>query len=394
MNQAKKKIANTIKKIKRTILLSGFSKFEGLLFYIRFSTRKIFTGKHQRTVLIYISSINPSAMRLFQIFSHFLYSGYTCYFDISFSRYMKLKRYGKKATLFKGVYPYTKMMKHYSIIASDNKEYLESIDEKALKIFINFRILKYLDTISNADIFYPLGPFFKYNYPSVETDILSKALTFERKIGAFFVGNIKSTTYNADRTKALFNVNTRYETFNYIIYNLPKDVVYIPSNIDSFLKDIDRGLLREKIVLLDTNNFEISKKHYFYILLRTDFFIHMSGVIYPYCHNQIESMMAGCIPITQFANFFIPRFQQETDSLLFESLDNLINILSKVNSGYFKNTTQAMRKNIIEYYREHYSFQSFANKLSHIADNNLNYTNYYITTGASSIINELLPEQK
>jgi len=389
MNQSKQKLINTIKKIKKKILLSYLSKLEGLLFYVRFSMRKACISNPKKTVLIHISFIDPPGMRLFQIFSHFLYSGYTCYFDISFSQYIQLKRYGKKATLFKGVYPFSKKIQHYSLAISNDKEYLENMTEKTLKIFMNFRIFNHLNDISKDAMFYPLVTFIKYNKPFIETNVLSKALSTERKIGAFFVGNKQPATYNADHTKKLFNVNTRYETFNYILDNLPQETLYIPTDMDSFLKDIECGALAKKVVLLDTNNFEIPKKYYFNVLLQTDFFIHMSGVIYPYCHNQIESMMAGCIPVTQFSKFFIPPFQHEIDSLVFNSLNDLISILHKITSGDYNSMIQSMRKNIFDYYIQHYSFKSFNNKLTHIVNNNLNYTDYYITTGSNYIIKEL-----
>jgi len=384
----------TIKRIKKIILLSHFSKLEGMLFYLIFFARRIGVDKPNKSAVFYISSIHPPAIRLHQFFYHFIYCGYTCYYDISFSEYMKLRRYGKKATLLKGVYPHNKKNKDYSIVASDNKDYLKNSNPKSLKIFINFHILKHLNSISKNDIFCPLMHFFKYNNPIVETGVLLNALDSKRRIGAFFVGNTKADTYDSNLTKKLFNVNTRYETFNYLTDKLPKNILYIPKNVDSFLKDIESGILEDKVVLLDIkNNFEIPPKYYFQILLQANFFIHMSGVIYPYCHNQIESMMAGCIPITQFSRYFIPPFQQEVDALLFTSLDDLIDIILKMNSGFYNNSIQKMRKNIQDYYREHYSFQSFSKKLSHIVDNQLNYTNYYITTGAKNIIDELLPKE-
>ena len=387
------KIKKMAKEAKRLFIRSPLSKLEGLFFYVLFSIRRFSFYTPKKTILIYISSIDPPGMRLFQLFSHFIYCGYTCYFYISFPRYMELKRYGKKATLFKGVMPYVKNIKKYSIVASDNREYLAGKGNNSLKLFINFHILRDLNNISQNDIFYPLVHFFKYNYPSLEKDILSNALTSERKIGAFFAGNIKNDTYNADITGKLFNVNTRHEVFNYIIEKLPKDILYLPKDIDSFLKDIESGFLKSKIVLLDINNFEIPKKYYFKILLQANFFIHMCGVIYPYCHNQIESMMAGCIPVTQFADFFIPQFQNEKNALLFKALDDLLDILLKINSGSYFHIIEKMRQSIIDYYKNHYSFQSFSKKLSYIIDNNLNYTNYYITTGSNNIIRELVPKQ-
>ena len=389
----KNSMIKIIRRAKKILINSPISKVEGLLFYAAFLTRKFSINKSNKAVLIFIATIDPPGMRLFQIFSHFLYCGYTCYFKISFSRYMQLKRYGKKATLFKGLKPYNKKIK-YSIVASDDREYLKNTGNESLKIYLNFHVFNHLNNIANDDIFFPLVPFFKYNCPLLEKKVLSSALTSKRKIGAFFAGNTNTTTYNANITRQLFNVNTRHETFSYIIDKLPQNILYIPKTLDSFLRDIEIGLLENKIVLLNINNFEIPRKHYFEILLQTNFYIHMCGVIYPYCHNQIESMMAGCIPVTQFSDFFIPPFQHEKDSLLFKPLNDLIDILLKINSGNYANIIEIMRKNILEYYIRHYSFQSFEKKLIHITENKLNYTNYFITTGSNNVIRELRPKEK
>ena len=392
LQYCKAKSRNIIRTVKKKILGSHFSKLEGLLFYIKFSTRRFTFNKQNKIALLWVASIHPPAIRLHQLFHHFLYCGYTCHYDISFSNYMKLRRYGKKATLINGIYPYNKKVKNYSIIISDDQKYLENADNEALKIFLNFHILEHLNTISSSDFFYPLVHHFKYNSPAIETKVLSNALTSKRKIGAFFAGNVNVDTYNSNLTRELFNVNTRHEMFNCIISKLPKNILYIPNSLDSFLKDVELGFLENKIVLLDINNFEIPKEYYFKILLQTNFFIHMCGVTYPYCHNQIESMMAGCIPVTQFSDFFIPPFQHEINSLLFKTLDELIDILLKLNVCNYNNMIQAMRENTVDYYMTHYSFRSFENKLSHIIANHLNYTNYYITTGANNIIQRLLPK--
>jgi len=393
MNKTIRNALRTAYKVSKRIILhrSPYKKLERLFYFLKFISKKN-NKASDKSVLFYISTIPPSAIKkVNQLFSQFQYCGYTCYYDISFSEYMKLNRFGIKAILLNDVYHYKKNMKNFSIVLSDNKEYLENQHKKALKIFLSFRIFKYINTISKNDFFYPLVQHFNFNCHAIEANVLKKQATSKRKIGVFFAGNINSKRYTNILTKELFGVNTRYEIFDHLINNLSKDVLYLPKNLNSFLRDIELGILENKVVIIDTNNFELPPKYYFDILLQSNFFLHMPGILYPYCHNQIESMMSGCIPVTQFSRFFVPSFQHELNSLLFDSMDDLIDTLLKINSGNYSDTVQIMCKNISEYYLNHHSFESFKKKLSYTIDNNLNYSNYFIVSSADNIIQELIP---
>ena len=103
----------------------------------------------------------------------------------------------------------------------------------------------------------------------------------------------------------------------------------------------------------------------------------MAGVGTPFCHNQIESMLAGCIPLTQFARFFVPPFAHESDSLIFNTLDELVFLLNNIVSGKYISHLDSMRKEIIDYYKNYYSVESFNNKLSYLFKNKIKHTNFF-----------------
>ena len=364
--------------------------FKYILNYIFFKIKIINIKSQKQNIYISISHVNPGR-RLLQIVSHFLYCDFNVYLRISLLNYLKLDSYGIYATLLKRVYPSFGITNKYSIIASDNINLLKKNKyNNVLKIYINFNIFKYLfqNKIDANDFFYPIVCHRKYLSPEIEFDISSKAANSKRKIGAVFAGNIEN--YNLDITKKLFNINTRDETFSYICEKLPDNILYIPKCLNSFIEDIETGVLEYKVVLLNTKIFEIPDNKCFYILLNSKFFIHLSGNIYPYCHNQIESMMAGCIPITQFARFFIPPFQNEINALLFNTLDELIYILTNIMSNNFIQNINIMHKNIIEYYFSYYSYQSFKTKLLNTLENNILCCNYHLVISNTLYFNELI----
>ena len=362
-----------------------FIKIITLLCFIKFKFK--FNKKTEKQKVLISISLSRPGRRLLQIISHFLYCDYNIYLDISFLRYIKLDMYGRHGTLLKGVYPFSKKIS-YSIIASDNEKFLKDFRQEAVKIFINFNLFKYINNVAQYDLFYPIVSHKKYLSPIIESDVLSRVFTSERKIGAIFAGNVEN--YNQIFPKELFKIYTRDQMFFHILENLPENILHKPLCLKSFLDDIDSGNLKDKVVLLDTKIFEIPDCKWMKILLNSNFFIHMGGGIYPYCHNQIESMMAGCIPVTQFARFFLPPFQHEKNSLLFNTLDELTNLLINIASGKYIQRLETMRKYLIEYYSNNYSFLSFKNKLSYITENNISDSKYHIVIWNKGFFNELL----
>jgi len=373
--------------IKNIILNSFIFNIYKCLLYIIFISKK--NNKNSNNLLLNIELINPNR-RYFQIISQFLYCGYSCYIDISFYNFLKSDSYGIKALKLDRVYKKNRN-ENYSIIISDNKKYLNSINNNLLKIYIEFNIFNHLDDVNENDFFWPISSHINYNFPKIEENILSKSLVNERKIGAIFAGNVNEKSYNNNITNILFNVYTRYELYNFIKRNIPENNLYIPKNLKTFLKDKENGYLKNKIVIIDTSKIKIPANIYFYILLDSLFYIHTCGTLYPYCHNQIESMMAGCIPITQFNNFYKPSLIHENNCLSYKTLDELIIILNKISENKYNNIISKMNSNIHNYYISHYSFISFNNKLLLLLNNKIKYSKYYIVTYLNeSMINELL----
>jgi hypothetical protein len=358
--------------------MSFGTKIEKIATFFIFKARMLSTRPPKKTVFFHISSINPNR-RLLQIVSQFSQCGYACYLDIPFKKYLRSDASGRAAVLLKYVYP-AKKGKPYDIVVSDRQEILDAHGDAALKIFFNLHIFEFLDDIKKDDLFYPITMYRKFLSPSL-ADAVYKTAGREsgRKIAALFIGNVDDKYYNNEQTKKFFGIYTRYEIFSFISSAF-KEELYAPPSYKDFLKKIDSGFLKDKIVLINTNNFEVPSDAWFDILLETDFFIHMCGFIQPYCHNQIESMLAGCVPVTQFNRFFVPRFEQEKDALLFETKEELRKELEKIVSGAYEGIIRSMRRNILSYYRDYYSGQSFKEKISSLLENGVGQTSYHIVS--------------
>jgi hypothetical protein len=302
--------------------------------------------------------------------------------------------YGRKASLLKNSSPAGKKISKntYSIVVSDNREFLESHNGGVLKIFFNQRIFSRLDAVTPNDLFYPLLLHPDYLLPNIEKDLATNAVNNNRRIAALFVGNV-DPDYDRDITRKLFGVNTRRETFSCLEDSMGGGV-YIPPSMGEFLRKIDAGDLSAKAVLIDIRNFRVPNNLWFKILLDSDFFIHMCGSLQPYCHNQIESMAAGCIPVTQLSRFFVPPFRDKIDALTFEKLGELPALMRGILNGEYKKAIPAMRERVLGYYKNHYSFRSFERKLNFLKENGIDFSNYYPHCEEVSILNELIEKDQ
>jgi hypothetical protein len=298
-----------------------------------------------------------------------------------------MDQYGRKASLLEYTFP-AKKNENYSIVVSDNRVALDKYAAK-INFFLNLCIFSNLNKIESTDMFYPIILHPDYLLPDLEKNIYSQAvMSNNRQIAAIFAGNVDAD-YNREDTKKFFHINTRRETFSYIQNKLPKDMLYMPKSLDDFFRKMENGELRHKAVLLNICDFRIPNALWFKILLNSDFFIHMCGYWQPYCHNEIESMLAGCIPITQFSRFFIPHFQDKVNALTFDDLENLVTILRHIVKGKYKDSISSMRENVLKYYMDYYSFQSFRNKIYTLVNNNIKNSNYYIPCEEGSVLHEL-----
>ncbi|MDR2207314.1 MAG: hypothetical protein LBE36_14280 [Flavobacteriaceae bacterium] len=324
--------------------------------------------------------------RSYQIIQQFLYCGYTCYIRFPYNYYREMEHYGKKIIHLKKVYFSNKKNK-FSITVSGSEDFLnqQNCDKK---ILFSIKLFQILPDITDKDFFAP--PLLHPNlfFPETEKKIYSEAfanISQSRPVAAIFVGNVNNvlsndrtdnTTYNLDATKKDFNIYTRVELFKYIYEELFENV-YLPASYEELTQKIKTGELKNKIVLIDTKVCKIPQKYLLKTLLQTNFFIYMPGFWQPYCHNHIESMLAGCIPVTQFNRFYLNYFQHQHNALLFNEIHELKPLLQNIIAGKYEENLAEMRKNILELYLQKFSFEAFRIKLSEALASKSHTLNYY-----------------
>jgi hypothetical protein len=223
----------------------------------------------------------------------------------------------------------------------------------------------YFSPIRSADMV--IAPF--YLHP----DFYAKGIyrTLERFRGRprtmrlFFAGTANTDAYSRSFDANLFPMMDRPAVLSAIEKDFAKEVLVVRRRED--LSRIDHA--GPPIVLIPTDRTEdnlakhlVSPKTYLQLLSTSAFALCPPGWIQPLCHNLIESLAVGAIPVLSYANYFDPPLLGGKNCLVFRDRDELRMAvraaLSMTNEEIAQFSAAA-----VDYYDSYLSVDSLAGKL-------------------------------
>ena len=364
-----------------------FSKLWKLWSFLLFILRKpLFHRPAEKTAFVEMAGIRGNR-RLFQVCRLLTENGYRCLVRMPFSRFVKLDAYGRAICLDPAVARASGRERSLAdLVVSD----AGPVDEGEKSLRIRYEVFgQDVDPVSS--LFYPilLHPDIHDRSQERKGAALFHSLSVEdgARMGVFFAGNCSFPKYDDEETRRYFGIDTRWAIFERIKSDLPSERLFLPKSYAELVEGIEGGSSRRKVVLVNTNDFEIPAEDWLGILSKADFFIHMPGYIQPFCHNHIESLSVGAIPITQFPKLYRPAFEPGVNCLAFRGLEELGGVLGRVLDGTCSRAdVRVMRENAFGYYDEHLSFDSFARALSgFMADDGERLRDLYICAGDRSM---------
>lgn len=258
-----------------------------------------------------------------------------------------------------------------------------------LKKYKNFKVITIDNNMENfkykvkENFYYPLllHPWGLKNYKwfNDEKNSGKENYKINRKIGLIFIGNNNENYIEgAGCLKKYFNCFSRPELIDFLFSEFNGDVVR-PDSLQELEDVLDKSDLSKKILIID--KFRVSGNQFLELFVNSDFHIWMAGVTYPYCHNHIESMYCGTIPICQ-NNFYYYGLTDKKNSLQYSDLNGLKSIIKSVICGEIaKDDIQQLRQNVYELYGCHYSLNAYRNKLLKFLESDKKEETYYICKG-------------
>jgi hypothetical protein len=106
---------------------------------------------------------------------------------------------------------------------------------------------------------------------------------------------------------------------------------------------------------------------YLSFLGRCTFFLAPPGFRMPLCHNVVEAMSVGAIPILSYGDWLDPPLRDGVDSLAFSTLDGLEAAVERA-LVMGEDEIERLRSGVTDYYERHLSVESFARRLCPLLD--------------------------
>jgi hypothetical protein len=183
-----------------------------------------------------------------------------------------------------------------------------------------------------------------------------------RPVRIGFAGTLEEQIY---RRKFDFPMPGRVDVLDRIIERFEGRIALVESREE--LAAVDHAATPIVLVLVrdpsDTTRKHVLKgAEYLSFLGRCSFFVAPPGFRMPLCHNLVEAMSVGAIPILGYGAWLHPPLRDGVDSLQFSTLDELDSAIER-GLAADEGEIGRLRAGVLSYYDEHLSVESFANRL-------------------------------
>ena len=304
---------------------------------------------------ILISVENPQLYHRFfyLLLKFYQLSGYTIYYPMSFSKFRNLRN-----------------KDHYLSLIVKEKNFLTINTSKIPQNYIELRDKDFSpDYFKNyfekqnleKNCYHVPMSFHPFMYHNKIWD--NEINTNRERINALFCyGNFHPEAYLAIK-KTSFKVIPR--TYLLDFFSKKKNFVSI-KNKKTVENAFKNEILDQKFVFAIKENYQIEMQDVREILSYFNFYLCCPGVVMPLCHNVIEAMSVGTIPVIEkgYAEVMYPTLEHEKDAIIFENLEHLNIILEKDIFNYPAGKISEMKENVLHYYFEFLSPENMVENLN------------------------------
>ncbi len=188
----------------------------------------------------------------------------------------------------------------------------------------------------------------------------------EKKLRIFFSGDTKGYTRNR-----IHYPNTklpRLEVINTILEQRADRTIHVKD--EATFRELLDGDFVDSCVIVNTGSMWIDPQEWLPDLSKSDFFICPPGYCMPMCHNVIEAMAVGSIPILNYPEWFNPTLSHMENCIVFDNREDLAGKIDHV-LDMQPHEVATLRKRVIAYYDEHLSPRNFIDAIESREDCNI-----------------------
>ena len=319
----------------------------------------------------YVRLADPApTRRIYQAVTLLLEAGFTVFFRIDFLTYRNWNSYGRRIFETEGCLPVRRRPGRFALAVSDSSRMLEKIGAggaRTRRLLLDYDFLHFDPERSAPALYYPITEHPKYlreggSLRPAESE--REKTGKDRKMPVFFAGNIDREVYDRPHFREKYGILNRWETVRYLREDEALDgrTAFYREYRD-FRRDLEDGLLSQKIVIFDSKSSAIPTDQWPAVLARCRYFLALPGYSQPFCHNVVEAMSAGAVPLLQFPRMFHPHLEEGRDCIAYENYEELSWKALRILEGDYDEIEEGLRKGALEYRRQHLSLDTAAGKL-------------------------------
>jgi hypothetical protein len=188
---------------------------------------------------------------------------------------------------------------------------------------------------------------------------LEKARSTPRRMRLFFAGDIKG--YEKNRIRYPAEKLARAAVVDVLRRRMGRDVLELRESreLDALLSSSEYV---DKCILLDIQSFRVDEHRWLEAVASADFFLCPPGYVMPMCHNAIEALAVGAVPLTNYPEWFNPPLRDMENCVAFTAVDDLLEkVRSVLDMG--QEHIASMQARAIEYYEQYLTAIRFVNQI-------------------------------
>jgi hypothetical protein len=174
----------------------------------------------------------------------------------------------------------------------------------------------------------------------------------------FFGGNTAEEKYDKDVIRDVYGMLSRREMLEVATQSISSDHTFKPNDAAEWLSSTDC----HPFVFCETQRCKIPPSRWLEALAKADFFLACPGVGMPLCHNVIEAMAAGSVPILQYCEYLSPPLKHGINCLAFHDERSLELVLNSIFS-MTEDHIQRLRAGVRAYHEANLAPGRFAHRL-------------------------------
>ena len=173
----------------------------------------------------------------------------------------------------------------------------------------------------------------------------------------FFAGRTREREYGRDLLMRDYGIMNRLEALE-ALSSYPADGKLVA---DEQLDDAE-WKKPHRVLIVSNDHCKIPAKHWMEVMSQSDFFLACPGSEMPMCHNAIECLAVGTIPIIEYPHYIKPGLEDGVHCLAFSGKDELKSCIERA----LKMTAEeieTMREAVLAFYQAHYRAGQLVQKL-------------------------------